>query len=179
MARRRTFLLALLVVTAFLFGGFCHLRMLRLKEEAQIARDNLIGAQAALAEIRRWKASPGRAAAVAMEAPQLSATLRQAALAAGLPDAPGSEPGSATRLAGTDYSELPVFLRFEPLTMKQLTSFLVSLSRIDASARATVIELTPPDPTTRGAASAAPGEEVWSAGVEVDYLTYSPQKSSK
>src|SRR5439155_6519138 len=100
MARRRTFLLALLLISAFLFGGFCHLRMKRLKEEAQIARDNLLSAQAALAEIRRWKASPGRAAAVAMEAPQLSATLRQAALAAGLPDAPGSEPGSPTRLAG-------------------------------------------------------------------------------
>ncbi len=114
-----------------------------------------------------------------MEAPQLSATLRQAALAAGLPDAPGSEPGSPTRLAGTDYSELPVFLRFEPLTMKQLTAFLVSLSRLDASARATVIELTPPDPSVRGVTSAAPGEEVWSAGVEVDYLTYSPQKPSK
>src|SRR4051812_1762435 len=115
MARRQTFLLALLVITAFLFGGFCHLRMMRLKQEAQIARDNLAGAQAALAEIHRWKASPGRAAGEAMGTPQLTATLRQAALTAGLPDAPGSEPGSPTRLAGTDYSELPVFLRFEPL----------------------------------------------------------------
>jgi hypothetical protein len=179
MARRRTYLLALLLVTAFLFGGFCHRRMLRLKEEAQIARDNLAGAQAALAEIRRWKASPGRAAAVAMETPQLTATLRQAALAAGLPDAPGSEPGSPARLSGTDYSELPVFLRFEPLTMKQLTAFLVTLARIDPSARATVIELTPPDPSARITAAAAPGDEVWSAGVEVDYLIYSPQTPAK
>jgi hypothetical protein len=179
MARRRTFLLALLLVSAFLFGGFCHRRMLRLKEEAQIARDNLVSAQAALTEIRHWKASPGRAAAVAMETPQLTATLRQAALAAGIPDAPGSEPGSPARLAGTDYSELPVFLRFEPLTMKQLTAFLVTLARIDPSARATVIELTPPDPAARITAPAATGEEVWSAGVEVDYLTYSPQNSSR
>jgi hypothetical protein len=179
MPKRRTFLLALLLVTAFLFGGFCHRRMMRLKEEAQTAHDNLASARSALAEIHRWKASPGRAAAVAMETPQLSAKLREAALAAGLGDAPGSEPGSPAQLAGTDYSELPVFLRFEPLTMKQLTSFLVTLSHIDPSARATVIELTPPDPSVSRSIVAPPGEEVWSAGVEVDYLTYSPQKPSK
>jgi hypothetical protein len=179
MAKRTTFLLVLLVVTAFLFGGFCHRRMLRLKEEAQTAHDNLNSARSALTEIRQWKASPGRAAATPMESSQLTATLRRAALAAGLPDAPGSEPGNPTRVAGTDYTELPVFLRFEPLTMKQLTSFLVNLSHIDASVRATVIELTPPDPSARGATSAAPGEEVWSAGVEVDYLTYSPQNPPK
>ena len=176
MARRQTFLLALLLVTAFLFGGFCHRRMMRLQEEAQTAHDNLISARANLAEIHRWKSSPGRAAAVAMEAPQLSAKLRQAALAAGLGDAPGSEPGTPAQLAGTDYSELPVFLRFEPLTIKQLTAFLITLSSIDPSARSTVIELTPPEP---GISHAAPGEELWSAGVEVDYLTYSPQKPSK
>jgi hypothetical protein len=179
MARRQTFLLTLLLVTAFLFGGFCHRRMMRLREDAQIARENFERARAAMAEIHRWKASPGRAAAVAMETPQLSARLREAALAAGLGDAPGSEPGSPAQLAGTDYSELPVFLRFEPLTLKQLTAFLVSLSRIDPSARATVIELTPPDPAAGRSTSAAPGEELWSAGVEVDYLTYLPQKPSK
>src|SRR5882724_8108336 len=174
MARRKTFLLALLLVTAFLYGGFCHRRMISTKEEARIARDNLFRAQAALAEIHRWKASPGRAAALPMETPQLSAKLREAAMAAGLADAPGSEPGSPAQLAGTDYSELPVFLRFEPLTMKQLTAFLVTLSRIDPSARATVIELAPPDPSLSRSTVAVPGEEVWSAGVEVDYLTYSP-----
>jgi hypothetical protein len=63
--------------------------------------------------------------------------------------------------------------------MKQLTSFLVNLSHIDPSARATVIELTPPDPAARITAAPALGEEIWSAGVEVDYLTYSPQNPLK
>ena len=178
-AKRRTALLGVLLLAGALAGVLAYGRMERMKEDATAAERDLVAATSSMREIARWRSSPSRAAAPgAMEIPQLNARLRQAATAAGLPDAPGSEPGSPTRLEGGDYSELPVFLRFEPLTLKQLTSFLVALSRIDPSARARAIELSPPEQAGT-TADARDGEELWSAGVEVDYLSYTPARAQK
>jgi hypothetical protein len=74
-------------------------------------------------------------------------------------------------LANTDYTELPVYLRFEPLTLRQLTTFLHTLTRIDPTSRPRSIELSVPEQ-----ASGSAGEERWRADVEVGWLTYSPQK---
>jgi hypothetical protein len=169
MARRTSLLLSLLILAAGLAAVAAYLRMDKLRDDAETARANLAAARASMAQIRQWKSSPGRATAATMDASQLSARLRDAATAAGLPDAPGSEPDNNLRRIGdSDYSEMSVYLRFEPLTLKQLTTFLVTLARIDPSSRAKSIELSPPQ-----TGSAA---DLWTADVTVGYLTYAPRK---
>jgi hypothetical protein len=169
MARRTSLLLSLLIVAAGLAAAVAYARMDKFRDDAERARANLAGARASMAQIRAWRSSPGRATAATMDASQLSARLREAATAAGLADAPGSEPDKPRRLGDSDYEEMPVYLRFEPLTLKQLTTFLVTLARIDPSSRAKSIELSPP---TQGGA----GGDLWIADVTVGYLTYAPRK---
>jgi hypothetical protein len=66
-------------------------------------------------------------------------------------------------------------LRFEPLTLRQLTTFLHTLAQIDPSSRATQIELSPPEQGAPASGKSA-GEELWRADVAVGYLTYTPRK---
>jgi hypothetical protein len=184
MNRRKTLLLSLLLLAAVIATAIAYARMSKYRDDAQTAQANLLAARAAMTDIARWRSSPGRASAVGMETPQLTAKLREAAAAAGLADAPGSEAGAPARVANSDYAEMLVFLSFEPLTMKQLTLFLHTLARIDPSSRAKQIELSPPDQpgvaiAATPAAKAAGGEDKWTVGVAVGYLTYSPQKQSK
>ena len=181
MARRRTLLWSLLLLTSALVMGLSVLRLGKYREDAAVARRNWVAAQRAMDEIHRWRTSPGRAAAgVNMETPQLTSKLREAATAAGLADAPGSEANAPTRIANSDYNEMLVFLRFEPINLKQLTTFLHALARIDPSSRAKSIELSPPQPSAdRPQPPARAGEQLWTADVAVGYLTYSPQKSGK
>jgi hypothetical protein len=179
MARRRTLLLSTLLLVTLLTAVVAFLRMGRLKEAAESAGQELVDARRAMADIRRWRASPGRAAAASMESPQLAAKLREAATAAGLAAEPGMEPDDKpVRLGESDYSELRVFLRFEPMTLRQLTTFLVALGRIEPSGRVQSIELAPPEnvgaPIPPGVG--ANGEDVWLPSVQVNFLTYTPRK---
>lgn len=176
--RRRTMLLVFLLVPAALCALLAHFRMEKYREDAADARQNLADARRDMEEIRRWRSSPGRAAAVAPETPQLNARLREAATAAGLPKPPGSDPNPPQRVGGSDYSEMPVYLQLEPLTMRQLTTFLVTLAKLEPSMRVKQIELSSPEergvPVPPGVG--AGGEDVWVADVAVGYLTYTPQK---
>jgi hypothetical protein len=177
MAKRRTKLLILLLAPAALCALLAFFRKDKLKDDAAAARQNLADARRDIEEIRRWRSSPGRAAPLAsMETPRLNARLREAATAAGLTDAPGSEANQPQRLGGTDYSEMTVYLRPEPLTMHQLTTFLVTLARIEPSARVKTIELSAPESqgVTVPAGRGQNGEDVWIADITVAYLTYTP-----
>lgn len=179
MAKRRTTLLILLLAPAALCALLSFFRMSKFREDAQAARQNLADARRDIEEIRRWRSSPGRAAAAAtMETPQLNAKLREAAAAAGLASAPGSEPYKPQPLAGSDYSEMAVDLQLQPLTMRQLTTFLVTLARIEPSVRVKTIELSPPEQTgvPVPAGVGQNGEDVWLPAVTVGYLTYTPVK---
>jgi hypothetical protein len=106
--------------------------------------------------------------------------LRDAATEAGAADKLASiEPGQPQRLAG-DYAQLPVFLRLEGLTMKQLTLFLHRLASLDPSSRAQSIELSVAGSgsgagTGTGAGADTPEQpEMWDADVTVSYLTFAP-----
>jgi hypothetical protein len=144
-------------------------------EASAIAQANLMNGRQTIKEIHDWKASPGRAAAVSADKTELNQRLRQAATAAGLADAPGTDTGTAKPIGNTDYSEMAIFLRFEPLTIRQLTIFLHTLAETDPSLRATQIELSPPEDATAPGAKTA-GEERWRADVAVGYLTYTPRR---
>jgi hypothetical protein len=176
MPRRKTILLALLLLASMLAVGLAWLRLSKFREDAATARENLVIGRTLIADIRRWKSSPGRAAPVSADAPELTRHLRAAATAAGLTDVPGTETEAPKRVGNTDYSELTLDLRFEPLTLRQLTTFLHTLAQIDPSSRATAIELRPPD---QAGAIKQSQEELWMADVAVGYLTYTPQKVGK
>jgi hypothetical protein len=169
--RRQTTWLTLLLACVAAWVPLTYLRLAKCRDDAEVAARNLGEVKLALTEIQVWRASPGRAAPASMESPQLTQQLRDAAAAAGLPDAPGSEAGDSRRLANSDYTELPVYLRFEPLTLRQLTVFLHTLTQIDPASRSRSIELSAPE-----AVVGPSGEERWRADVEVDWLSYSPQK---
>ncbi|HEY7115775.1 MAG TPA: hypothetical protein VH475_04260 [Tepidisphaeraceae bacterium] len=169
-AARRTALLTVLLACVLAWLPLTCARMSRLRDDAATAELNLSEGRLAMSQIRQWRSSPGRAAPVPMQTPQLTQNLRDAATAAGLADAPGSEPGNPSRIANSDFSELPVFLRFEPLTLKQLTTFLHTLAQIDPNSRAKSIELSPPEQADKS------DHDRWTADVAVGYLTYTPQK---
>jgi hypothetical protein len=174
--KRQTLWLALLLACVAAWLPLTYFRMAKYRDDAQTAAADLARVKLALADIHEYRASPNRASPVSMETPQLTGKLRDAAAAAGLPDAPGSEAGDPRRLATTDFTELPVYLRFEPLTLRQLVTFLHTLAQLDPASRARSIELSVPPPPPQQQPSGAPGEERWSADVEVDWLTHSPQK---
>jgi hypothetical protein len=175
--RRTTALLGVLVVAA---AGACLLGGLWLsgkRSAAQIAADNLAAAQSDLEAIRRMRMAPGQSVATALDAPEVSKRIRQAATAAGLDEPSSIEASPPARLGTTDYTETPVYLGLEPLTLKQLVTFLHHLCQLDPAARVRQIELSTPEPGTGAAAPATNQEEdVWTAGVAVGYLTYSPRK---
>lgn len=166
---RLTLLLCLLLLTSTLIAALSCLNLNTQKEAADRAHANLVIASRDLDEIHRWKSSPARVSAVSMDTALLTANLRKAANAAGLADAPGIEPYNPARIGNSDYTQTLVSFRFEPLSLRQLTHFLVELARIDPSARAKTIELSPPE--TPDAQN-----DHWIADVAIAYLQYSPQK---
>lgn len=172
----RTLPLAILLTLAAVSAWVAYARFSGQRDGAQAAAESLTAVKRDLAEIDRLKLGGARSAAAALDAAELSRELRAAATAAGLADAPGSEPGSPARLAASDYSETPVYLRFEPLTLRQLVTFLHHLSANDPSARAKRIELSPPQPGQRTPALPADArpEDLWTADIEVDFLTHTP-----
>jgi hypothetical protein len=107
----------------------------------------------------------------------LNLRLHAAAAAAEIPDPASIEPGTPTRVPDSDYEDLPVFVRLDALTLKQLVTFLHDLARNDASCRAKMIELSAPE----GSSAAVPATqnsnspETWSADVTLAYRIYSPR----
>ena len=114
---------------------------------------------------------------------ELTRRLGSAAVIAGVRDQlVDIDPGSPAKVGNSEYSELPVILRFEKITLQQLTVFFHQLSVNDPGSRAKTIELTPPEASgSLASRSAAPaslrGEELWTADVTVAYLMLPPPES--
>jgi hypothetical protein len=175
--RRTTALLCVLVIAA---AGACLLAWLwesGKRSAAEIAAGNLAAARDDVEAIGRMRRAPGQSVASALDAPEVSRRIREAAKTAGLGEPASIEAAPPARLGATDYTETPVYLGLEPLTLKQLVTFLHHLSRLDPGVRVRQIELSPPE-AANGAGPAADdgGEDLWTAGVAVGYLTYSPRK---
>lgn len=125
-------------------------------------------------------ASPGGGAGPHREGPlrELMTRLGRAGAAAGLSDRlPGIDPAEPSRVAGTGYDETKVFLRFESVTLEELTRFLHHLSAADPNAGAQMIELSPPSVkaaavgTAPAVGATAAGGERWAADVTLAYLS--------
>ena len=176
MTRRRTVLLAALLVASACACVATHAHLRDRRAGASQARRSLNDSKRQLDELHRWRSGAGAGAgAVAGESAaepdtsQHARVLREAATEAGAADKLASiEPGQPQRLAG-DYAQLPVFLRLEGITMKQLTLFLHRLATLDPASRAQGIELS-------AAAGGGAGDhaEAWDADVTISYLTFAP-----
>jgi hypothetical protein len=168
--RRRTLLLAALLVASACAAVAAHAHLRDRRAGASQARQSLDQSKRQLDELQRWRSGAGGgpgATAAGPDVSQLARVLRDAATEAGAADRLASvEPGQPQRLGG-DYAQLPVFLRLEGLTLKQLTLFLHRLASLDPASRAQGIELS--------AAAGARGQgETWDADVTISYLTFAP-----
>lgn len=172
MPARRTQLLALLLIASLATAGLAYGRFDKLRGDAHASARDLQSCRRELADLLGARAAGGAAVPVSPDMSALNRRLRDAAGVATVPDKLVSiEPGSATHLGETDYSELLVFLRFEPVTIRQLATFLQELSASDPSARPKSIELGDPKP--------GDGGDLWSADVAIAYLIYSPRASAR
>jgi hypothetical protein len=100
---------------------------------------------------------------------QINRRLRDAATAAGVADKLVSiEPGEPNQVAGTDYQEMLVFLRLEPLPLRQLVTFLHAHAAADVAARTKAIELSMS--RDRGV------DEIWLADITLAYTSYAPPR---
>jgi hypothetical protein len=115
------------------------------------------------------KSAPGSAAPAALDGEELGRRLREAAGAAGVGERLSVEPaGAAARVGESDYAELSVVLRGEPLTVREVTSLLHALAADDPASRARTIELHAP--------TAPAGADAWRAEITVGYLMYQPRR---
>ena len=169
-----TTLLALLLLAAAVLAVFSLLRMESAREDANASERDLAVCQEDLADLAKWRAVRTTGAPTNSTDPELNRRLSAAAVAAGIPGELASiEPGQPNRVRETDYTETPVYLRLNAVTLRQLLTFLNELSASDAAVRAKTIELAPP--AVVGPANPQTPGEFWTTDVALAYLTYAPR----
>jgi hypothetical protein len=167
MKSSRTNLLAALVIVASVCAAVGYARL-------QTARAGALSAQRDLIECRDdldALSSAGATRAVAAAAPdqsQLDRLLNQAASEAGT-KLSGIEPGMTDREGNGDVVETSVFVRLDALTLRQLVTFLHSLSQYDSAARAKLIELATPQ-------AQESSSDAWAADVTISYRSATQTK---
>lgn len=165
---RRTRLLFAMVIAALVAAVPCWMRLASARSAANAAQRDLMACRSILADLKGADAlrppTPGEAADV-------DRRVREAADAAGVRRNLSSvEPGLPRATPGGGTSEMPVFLRFESLALRDLCAFLVRLSADDPRSRVKSLELSPAadDATARGPATTQPSER-WTADVTIAY----------
>lgn len=169
---RLTMLLSLLLLLAGASAILTFMRLENAHEGASAAQRDLAVCRIDLAELAQWQSTRTTGAPVNSSDPALNRRLTSAALTAGISGELASiEPGQPLRLRETDYTETPVYLRLNAVTLRQVGNFLTDLSSHDAAVRAKTIELTPPQapPQTPSAS------ERWTTDIGLAYQTYSPR----
>ena len=182
MVRHRTKLLLLLVLLAAGAAFYAYTRLDRMRATALEQETNLEAVHHNLTDI----AHPAGGANVAvgrLDSAELSRRLNSAAVIAGVRDnLVDIDPGAPARLGSSEYDELPVLLRFEKISLRQLTIFFEQLAANDPGSRAKMIELSPPEasPSLAPRSIAPAGSdtgELWTADVAVAYLIYVPKEA--
>jgi hypothetical protein len=160
---RRTNLLLILLLVAALAATFSWSRLGNRRDDALAAEQDLAQCRAYLAEMdAAGAASPAAQPLAAGVSPtNVNARLRDAAAAAGAAEKLTSiEPGN-TETVG-DSTELSVFLHFEPITLRELVTFLHQLSAGGGTGmRAKSLELEAPAGAEQG--------DAWVADVAIGY----------
>ena len=173
---RSTHLLAGLLVLAAVCCAGALARLNRSARQADDAARAFAQSQAQLAQLTGRPlagnsgggASGPRASSAPDSNAQINRHLRNAAAAAGVAERLVSiEPGEPNQVPGTDYQEMLVFLRLEPIPLRQLVTFLHEHAAADAAARTKAIELS--SAQNQGA------EDLWLIDVTLAYTSYAPQ----
>jgi len=156
---KRTNLLLLLLLAAAVAAVVSWSRLGKQRAAALAAQRDLAECRAYLVEM--GEASPTTQAPTLSAAPtEINRRLRDAAEAAGASEKLTSiEPGNAETVG--DRTELSVFLHFEPITMRELVTFLHRLGTGGGGTRAKTIELEAPAGAEQG--------DVWIADVAIGY----------
>ena len=157
---RRTNLLLLLLVALAVGTAVSWSRLGKRRADALAAERDLAECRAYLVEM--GEASPTTQTPTLSAAPtEINHRLRDAAAAAGASEKLTSiEPGNAETIG--DRTELSVFLHFEPITMRELVTFLHRLGTGGGGGtRAKTIELEAPAGAEQG--------DVWIADVAIGY----------
>lgn len=157
---RRTNLLLLVLVLAAVNAAMAWSRLARLRDDALASESDLAQCRAYLAEIAAAGAVSPAARPRTAGATDINRRLREAASAAGAGEKLTSiEPGNAETAGGS--TELSVFLHFEPISLRELVTFLHHLSAGDAGMRAKTLELEAPPGAEAG--------DAWVADVAIGY----------
>ncbi|HEV8291500.1 MAG TPA: hypothetical protein VGP94_06235 [Tepidisphaeraceae bacterium] len=171
MRNRATFILLLLLVASAVAAALAFAHMQHNRTLAERQQNDLHQSLRLLADLESNK-SPARLIATRLDGSDLNRRIRDAATAAGISqNLSGIEPNRPVRVRDSDYNELMVFLRFESVSIRQLSTFMHRLSSIDPACRIKSIELdSPPDPadTTN-----------WTSDLTLAYLTYAPRDKNQ
>lgn len=167
-------LLALLLLCAGILAVFALMRLTSAQENAAQSASDLAVCRADMADLVKWQAHRTTAAPLSAADPELNRRLSAASVAAGISGALASiEPGQPGRVRDTDYTETPVYVRLDAVTLRQLLVFLSSLTVSDTAVRPKSIELaTPATPAGNTAGSG----ELWTTDLTLAYLTYAPRR---
>ena len=166
---RRTSLLMLLVVISVICCAIASRYMAGKRAAALSLGNDLAVSQQYLADLTALRDSPRRVATAPPNRAELNQKLRSAADSAGAGDKLTSvEPAQPLPVQGSDYAELPVLLRFDPMPLRDLAAFLGDLSLNDPGSRPSSIRLSTPP-------AGAPAN-TWAAEITLSYLIYSPRQ---
>src|SRR3982074_2282975 len=142
MSRPHTPLLTLLALLAGVCSFLAYAHLDQKRADAQAAH---LDAQIVERDLSRIARSTNtiRPIPAKTDASDLVRRIADVAAIAGVQLTDRGEPGVPQHIGHTQYSELPIFLGFESITMRQLTTFLNQLAKSDPGSRAQMIELRP------------------------------------
>jgi len=172
-----TRLLILLLLLSAIAAVVAYAKLDNSRDAAIASQRDLSICRADLADLSRWHSTPGSAATTGDDR-AFNKDIRIAAIAAGIPNELASvEVGQPVRFEESDYLEMPLFLRLNAVTLRQLTTFIHQLSQNDSRLRAKIIELSVPteivpQPNRQPRSSQA---EFWTADLTLARLSYSPK----
>lgn len=176
MTSQKTLILALLTLLTAGGAALSYARMDRAKDDALASERDLNAVRRDLADIAAAAGNGAATTASKLDTSEADRRVRQAAAVAGLSEklqARLTDTLDPRRLGNSEYSEKPVILRFEGVTLQQVLTFLHTLSTNDPGCRSVGIELSPSEGTTSGTA------ETWTADLTVAYLLFTPKESAK
>ena len=167
-AERTTFLLAAGIIAGFCLLMFAGWRFSNKADQAQRSQEDSQICQRDFAELESLRAKRTLNAPLASSDSELNRRLNASAISAGIAkDLASIEPATPIRVRGTDYTQTAVYLQLNTVSLKQLVTFLDSLSAADAAVQAKTIELTP--------GPSADAAERWSSAIALEYMTYAPR----
>jgi len=177
-----TRLLSVLLIAAVALLLLAWSRLDKVRAQAVASQRDLAVCTADLADIPSTTMTEDALPPTNPEDPELNRRLRDAAVAAGVPDELVSiEPGPPHRVGITDYNETIIALRLNVVTLRQLTVFLYSLSAKDPNMRSKLISLSLPGganqfgPVPSTAPATTGPSETWTADISLAYLSLAPR----